>query len=179
MKKTMSDYMSDSHTSGGHLSYLEDLYESYLQDPNSISEEWKTYFNDLPFQNGSKKDSSHLDVIKHFQNAPRRSATKVKASSQNKNPLEAKVQTLIKAYRDYGHTAADLDPLGIAEKVIHSDLHKTESLFNGDELSSTVNCNFPIGSNAKYEVNNLIDELKEIYCKNIGIEFQHLSLIHI
>jgi len=175
MKKTMSDYMSDSHTSGGHLSYLEDLYESYLQDPNSISEEWKTYFNDLPFQNGSKKDSSHLDVIKHFQNTPRRSATKVKASSKNKNPLDAKVQTLIKAYRDYGHTAADLDPLGIAEKVIHSDLHKTESLFNGDELSSTVNCNFPIGSNAKYEVNNLIDELKEIYCKNIGIEFQHIS----
>ena len=175
MKKTMSDYMSDSHTSGGHLSYLEDLYESYLQDPNSISEEWKTYFNDLPFQNGSKKDSSHLDVIKHFQNTPRRSATKFKASSQNKNPLEAKVQTLIKAYRDYGHTAADLDPLGIAEKVIHSDLHKTEGLFSGDEISSTINCNFPIGSNAEYEVNNLIDELKETYCKNIGIEFQHIS----
>ena len=104
MKKTMSDYMSDSHTSGGHLSYLEDLYESYLQDPNSISEEWKSYFNDLPFQNGSKKDSSHLNVIKHFKNTPRRSASKVKASSENKNPLEAKVQTLIKAYRDYGHT---------------------------------------------------------------------------
>ena len=82
---------------------------------------------------------------------------------------------MLKAYRDYGHTAADLDPLGIAEKVIHSDLHKTESLFNGDELSSTVNCNFPIGRNAEYEVNNLIDELKEIYCKNIGIEFQHIS----
>ena len=26
-EKAMSDYMSDSHTSGGHLSYLEDLYE--------------------------------------------------------------------------------------------------------------------------------------------------------
>ena len=175
MKKTMSDYMSDSHTSGGHLSYLEDLYESYLQDPNSISEEWKTYFNDLPFQNGSKKDSSHFDVIKHFQNAPRRSATKVKASSQNKNPLEAKVQTLLKAYRDYGHTGADLDPLGIAEKVIHSDLHKTEGLFNADELSSIVNCNYPIGTDAEYEVNDLIDRLKTTYCKNIGIEFQHIS----
>ena len=175
MKKTMSEYMSDSHTSGGHLSYLEDLYESYLQDPDSISEEWKTYFNDLPFQNGSQKDSSHLDVIKHFQNVSRRSAPKAKLISQERNPLEAKIQTLIKAYRDYGHTAADLDPLGIAEKVIHSDLHKTEGLFNSDELSSRVNCDFPIGSNAEYEVNNLIDELKETYCKNIGIEFQHIS----
>ena len=175
MKKTMSDYMSDSHTSGGHLSYLEDLYESYLQDPDSISEEWKAYFNDLPFQNGSQKDSSHLNVIKHFKNTSRRSATKVKDTSENKNPLEAKVQTLIKAYRDYGHTAADLDPLGIAEKVIHSDLHKTEGLFNSDQLSKRVNCNFPIGSNAEYEVSDLIDELKTTYCKNIGIEFQHIS----
>ena len=174
MKKTMSDYMSDSHTSGGHLSYLEDLYESYLQDPDSISEEWKTYFNDLPFQNGSQKDSSHLDAIKHFQNISRRSAPRAKIS-QEKNPLEAKVQTLIKAYRDYGHTAADLDPLGIAEKVIHSDLHKTEGLFNADELSSTVNCNFPIGSNVECEVSDLIDGLKTTYCKNIGIEFQHIS----
>ena len=81
----MSDYMSDSHTSGGHLSYLEDLYESYLQDPNSISEEWKSYFNDLPFQNGSKKDSSHLNVIKHFKNTPRRSASKVNPSCSSYN----------------------------------------------------------------------------------------------
>ena len=96
MKKTMSDYMSDSHTSGGHLSYLEDLYESYLLDPDSITEEWKAYFNELPFQNGSQKDSSHLDVIKHFQNVSRRSAPRAKVISQEKNPLEAKVQTLIK-----------------------------------------------------------------------------------
>ena len=175
MKKTMSDYMSDSHTSGGHLSYLEDLYESYLQDPDSISEEWKAYFNDLPFQNGSQKDSSHLDVIKHFQNVSRRSVPRAKVISQEKNPLEAKVQTLIKAYRDYGHTAADLDPLGIAEKVIHSDLHQTEGLFNADELSNTVNCNFPIGSNVECELSDLIDSLKTTYCKNIGIEFQHIS----
>ena len=175
MKKTMSEYMSDSHTSGGHLSYLEDLYESYLQDPDSISEEWKTYFNDLPFQNGSQKDSSHLDVIKHFQNVSRRSAPREKIISQEKNPLEAKIKSLIKAYRDYGHTAADLDPLGIAEKVIHSDLYKTEGLFSSEDLSSKVNCNFPIGSNTEYEVNNLIDGLKETYCRNIGIEFQHIS----
>ena len=175
MKKTMSEYMSDSHTSGGHLSYLEDLYESYLQDPDSISEEWKTYFNDLPFQNGSQKDSSHLDVIKHFQNVSRRSAPREKVISQEKNPLEGKIQSLIKAYRDYGHTAADLDPLGIAEKVIHSDLYKTQGLFSSEDLSSKVNCNFPIGSNTEYEVNNLIDGLKETYCRNIGIEFQHIS----
>ncbi len=65
MKKTMSDYMSDSHTSGGHLSYLEDLYESYLQDPNSISEEWKTYFNDLPFLKTLREDQQQNSKLLH------------------------------------------------------------------------------------------------------------------
>ena len=175
MKKTMSEYMSDSHTSGGHLSYLEDLYESYLQDPNSVSEEWKTYFNDLPFQNGTNKDSSHHDVIKYFQNVSRKEAPKTTTASKDASPLEAKVQTLIKAFRDYGHTAADLDPLGIAEKVIHSDLYKTESLFNKEELLDEINCDFPIGSNRNHVLGSLIRELKDTYCKNIGIEFQHIS----
>ncbi len=175
MKKTMSEYMNNSHTSGGHLSYLEDLYESYLQDPSSIQEEWRAYFNDLPFQNGSKEDSSHLDVIKSFQDTPRRASSKIKSNLSEKDPFEAKIQTLIKTYRDYGHTAADLDPLGIAEKVIHTDLHKTERLFSEDDLSSRVNCNFPAGSNTEYELNHLIDKLKKTYCKNIGIEFRHIS----
>ena len=175
MKKTMSEYMSDSHTSGGHLSYLEDLYESYLQDPDSISEEWKTYFNDLPFQNGTKEDSSHYNVIKHFQNISRRVAPKIKTSSLDTNPLDAKIQVLIKAYRDYGHTAADLDPLGIAEKVLQPDLYVVESLFNEGELSEIVSYDFPMGSKAENTVNNLISELKNTYCKNIGIEFQHIS----
>ena len=100
MKKTMSEYMNNSHTSGGHLSYLEDLYESYLQDPSSIPEEWRAYFNDLPFQNGSKEDSSHLDVIKSFQDTPRRASSKIKSNLSEKNPFEAKIQTLIKTYRD-------------------------------------------------------------------------------
>ena len=61
MKKTMSDYMSDSHTSGGHLSYLEDLYESYLQDPNSISE--KVFFTDNEISDYREGDLVKLGIL--------------------------------------------------------------------------------------------------------------------
>ncbi len=31
-----------SHLSGGSVAYIETLYERFLEDPNSISEEWRS-----------------------------------------------------------------------------------------------------------------------------------------
>ena len=37
-----------SHISGGNATYVEDLYESYLKDPNGVPEQWRDYFDKLP-----------------------------------------------------------------------------------------------------------------------------------
>ena len=37
-----------SHIAGGNATYVEDLYESYLTDANSVPEQWRDYFNKLP-----------------------------------------------------------------------------------------------------------------------------------
>ena len=37
-----------SHIYGGNATYVEDLYEAYLMDPNAVPEEWRSYFDTLP-----------------------------------------------------------------------------------------------------------------------------------
>ena len=37
-----------SHVSGGNVHYVEALYEQYLADPDSVSDEWRSYFDQLP-----------------------------------------------------------------------------------------------------------------------------------
>ena len=37
-----------SHIAGGNATYVEDLYESYLKDPNGVPEQWRDYFDKLP-----------------------------------------------------------------------------------------------------------------------------------
>jgi 2-oxoglutarate dehydrogenase E1 component len=37
-----------SHLAGSNVAYIEDLYESFLDDPNSVSVEWRDYFDKLP-----------------------------------------------------------------------------------------------------------------------------------
>jgi hypothetical protein len=37
---TMKDLLANSYLSGGNAAFIEELYDSYLQDPASVAEEW-------------------------------------------------------------------------------------------------------------------------------------------
>ena len=64
MKKTMFELLNDSHTSGGHLTYLENLYEQFLASPDSVSDDWKNFFSEL--REGSS-EVNHSKIIESFR----------------------------------------------------------------------------------------------------------------
>ena len=37
---TMKDLLGNSYLSGGNAAFIEELYDSYLQDTASVAEEW-------------------------------------------------------------------------------------------------------------------------------------------
>ncbi|MFT7015921.1 MAG: 2-oxoglutarate dehydrogenase E1 component, partial [Pseudohongiellaceae bacterium] len=75
MQQNMMEFMlSSGHISGSNAAYVEDLYESYLTDPDSIPEQWKDYFTSLPPINGSTvPDVSHAAIRKDFKALSKRS----------------------------------------------------------------------------------------------------------
>ena len=50
---SMEKSLNTSHLAGGNLCYLDDLYEDYLLDPNSVPNEWRQYFDSLPRVEGT------------------------------------------------------------------------------------------------------------------------------
>ena len=44
----MQRMWSSSHIAGGNAAYVEDMYERYLRDPNSVEVQWRDYFEKLP-----------------------------------------------------------------------------------------------------------------------------------
>ena len=42
---SMEQSLKSSHLAGGNLHYLDELYETYLSDPNSVPNEWRQYFD--------------------------------------------------------------------------------------------------------------------------------------
>ena len=51
---------SNSMLAGGNMAYLEQLYEDFLRDANSVTPAWRTYFQII--QGGSQHDIPHSDI---------------------------------------------------------------------------------------------------------------------
>ena len=115
MTISMKELWGSSHISAGHAAYLESLYETYITDPNSLSEEWINFFENLPHHATSNGEISHQNIVKEFKNVSRKNSV-IKSSVDER---QGKVIRLIQSYRNRGHQQANLDPLGlmIREKI--------------------------------------------------------------
>src|ERR1700681_2673935 len=118
-KSLMQKMQDSSYLSGNSAEYIEDLYEQYLNSPQSVSPDWQQYFESLVSTSGIKgQDISHAAIRDRFLQL-------AKHSFQDRTPIsgdalqaykQARVQELISAYRTYGHFHADIDPLGMMQK---------------------------------------------------------------
>ena len=118
--KNMETFWSTSHAAGAQSSYLESLYESYLDNPLSIPDDWKIYFDSLPQINGSQEEVSHKEIINKFKAEEVNPSIQTNRIHDKTNSKQVKVIQLIQAYRNRGHQKAKLDPLGL-KPIRHCD----------------------------------------------------------
>jgi 2-oxoglutarate dehydrogenase E1 component len=111
-------YKGNSYLFGGNAPYVEEMYENYLDNPGSVPDNWRGYFDALqnvPAGDGTDaRDVPHLPVINAFAERAKQGGTKVVVAAGADSELARKrtaVQQLIAAYRNVGARWADLDPL--------------------------------------------------------------------
>ena len=64
----MEQLWQTSHLQGGNLAYVEQLFETYLTDPNAVPEEWRSYFDKLPSVDGYQgRDIVHSTIRDDLQ----------------------------------------------------------------------------------------------------------------
>lgn len=170
VKSTFQTLRTDSYLFSANGAYLEALYEQYLHDPNQLSREWQTYFNQVV---DKQKDVSHADIRAYFlQLAKQHGAQSLQGSTED--TLLSKVRSLVDAYRRYGHYQSNLDPLGLAPKREMLDLNPENHGLTLSDLSQTIHLNGLLGLQT-VSVRSVIDTLKKIYCSYIGFETQHIA----
>ena len=171
-----------SHIAGGNATYVEDLYESYLKDPNAVPEQWRDYFDKLP---RVESDFVHTEDIPHSvirdrfaQISKMRVRTEATVAHDSQateyERKQVRVVQLISAYRQRGHQKADLDPLGIAEREHVRDLELSfHELSRADYDTVFQTGSLHIGK-ADATLGEIHDALERTYCKSIGAEFMHI-----
>ncbi len=176
----MEQLWRTGHISGGNAEYVEDLYESYLSDPASVPEQWRSYFETLPVVEGKlAPDISHETVREHFlllaKNQARVAQVSPAAVTSDYEKKQVAVGDLISAYRRRGHLKANLDPLGLAEPAESPALdlrYHGLSEADLDTVFQTGTLNF---GNHEATLQEIIHALEETYCDSIGAEYMYIS----
>ena len=171
MTISMKELWGSSHVSAGHAAYLETLYDTFLKNPEHLSEDWLDFFTNLPKQPNSNGEISHLEIIKEFKNFSRS-----KATPKNETKLDdkqGKVIRLIQSYRNRGHLKAKLDPLGMMERREIEDLNIEFHGLSHSDLDRDFFTDTFTESN-KLSLRKIIKTLEEVYCGKIGIECNHI-----
>jgi 2-oxoglutarate dehydrogenase E1 component len=157
----------------GDNTYLEDLYEDYLKNPQNVSGEWREYFSTL---SKNADDISHADIREYFQKLSQQRVRigQVVSGDVDHERKQAQVVELIEAYRKNGHYRANLDPLGMMPyrpvrslDLIQNGLTENDfnTLFNTVELIPEEDATLQI----------IYNTLKKTYCGTIGFEYKYIA----
>lgn len=161
---------ANSYLSGGSMAYVDALYEDYLENPNSVPDDWQAVFKALPKINGQAGDQSHRDIRNYFlQNADKQLVQHVAIDDK-----QADVAHLINAYRTHGHHAAKLDPLDMLERTPAPDLDLAYHHLSDADLNSAFFAGKTF-SDKQMTLASIYQALRETYSSTIGIEYMHIA----
>ncbi|MDD9960098.1 MAG: 2-oxoglutarate dehydrogenase E1 component [Gammaproteobacteria bacterium] len=171
---------STGHLSGSNAEYVEELYEQFLSDPDSIPQQWRDFFESLPSTDGSSApEVSHAEIKKDFEALGKVSRYKQVLSNDaviNSEHERKQVQVLqlISSYRVRGHQKAALDPLSLMHRERVPDLELEFHDLSPIDASTTFQTGSLFISKEKAPLRDIVDTLERIYCNSIGYEFMHI-----
>jgi len=178
----MQQYRSNSYLFGGNAPYVEELYESYLHNPGSVPDKWRSYFDALqhvPASDGTQRsDVAHAPVVESFAQRAKANAFALKASEADLAVArkQVHVQSLIAAYRFLGARWADLDPLKRTERPKISELEPSFYDLTESDMDITFSAaNTYFGQGEEMTLRDIVQALRETYCGTIGLEFMHCT----
>ena len=172
----MQQMWSSSHIAGGNVAYVEELYEQYLRDPDSVDVQWRDYFEQLPPVNGAGVDVSHSAIQAQFQSMARQPARPI-ISSEASNEHERKqvqVLRLISAFRIRGHQQAALDPLSLMKREQFPDLTLSYHGLSEADLDTDFQSSTLFIGKEYTSLREIYATLSATYCGSIGVEYMHI-----
>lgn len=129
---------------------VEELYESYLKDPNSVDQHWQYFFSGFDFRD------ENYDV----------------QEVSGETLKEFRVIDLINAYRSRGHLFTKTNP--VRERRKYSP---TLDIKNFGLSSADLETEFQAGSEigiGKAKLKDIIAYLEDTYCQSIGLEYTYI-----
>jgi 2-oxoglutarate dehydrogenase E1 component len=176
----MKQFLDNSYLFGGNAPFIEDLYEKYLSNPQSIAEEWREYFDRMQTLPGSStRDVAHAPVVESFVQRAKAGqlggqARSHQAEQLTPERLQVAALLLVTAYRIAGSRWATVDPLKRMPRPNIPELEPAYYDLSEADLEQVVNSGSFMGLD-RVSLRTLIQALRDTYCRNIGFEYMFIS----
>lgn len=133
--------------------YVESLYESYKQDPESVDFGWQKFFEG--FELGRSGDASNvtMETPEHFMK-------------------EIGVLNLINGYRNRGHLFTKTNPVRERRKYFPGKEISQWGLSEAD-MDTVFNAGVEVGLGPA-KLRDIINLVEQTYCESIGVEFMFI-----
>jgi len=162
--------------------FIEELYNEYLKNPDSVDESWRKYFSELEESNEDFKNlfsgpswKQKRNKIIGYQDKVKKDVKSGKVSSSKQlTDLSVKVVKLIDAFRVYGHIAVKLDPLNLNNADFPKELDYKSYGIKEEDLEQTIYVDGIFGQN-EIQFKELYQRLLNTYSGRFAVEFSHIE----
>jgi 2-oxoglutarate dehydrogenase E1 component len=176
----MKEDLGSSYLFGGNAPFIEDLYETYLDNPESVTPEWRRYFDQLQQQSAGARDVAHAPVVESFIRLAKKHGNgngQIHVPATTASTVEKKqvsVLQMINAYRFLGVRHASVDPLKRFEKPIVPELDPTYYGLTEADMNLVFNSGSLVGPD-QMPLREILRAVKETYCGSIGVEYMYIT----
>lgn len=172
-----------------NLAYVEQLYQQFLNDPQSVDEDWRAEFAGwAAASNGSVvrvgPSFAPRSIFDPAGSAAASPAATVNGSAQaaataavavDAGALQHRVDLLIRNYRVLGHLVAHLNPLEAPASELPEELTPAYYGFSDADMDKPFVTTSTVPGDKTRTLRSLIEQLRNTYCRNIAVQFMHID----
>jgi 2-oxoglutarate dehydrogenase E1 component len=176
------------------LQFVEALYESYLNNDEALPSHWREYFTRTADGNGAglpeefrsmprfqpssifnprPLNGAHGNGAGYAAPMTNGAAATAVAPSPDLAIRQHLVGAMARAYRDWGHRAATLDPLGREREAV-PELDPAHYGFTAGDMETDYVVARGHGQ-VRMKLGRIIQMLRNTYCRSIGVQFTHIE----
>jgi len=168
------------------LDYIDDLFVQYVRDPNSVSDTWRTYFEQFLITNsaqfGDEASPAGAEQANGIAGAPEAAASNHASNGSSREltdqmlwlaKMQDRIDQLVREYRVRGHLIAKLDPLGL-HRPDCPELSPTAYGLSDNDLNRPFDAS-SLDNVSGGTLHEILTKLRNTYCRSIGAQFMHID----
>ena len=154
-----------SFLNAAHSEFFAQLYDQYLENPDSVEPSWRSFFQGFDFGMTTYNDENSVIETSSTQNQDF-------SQISQKLQKEFNVLKLIEAYRTRGHLFTKTNP--VRERRIYTPTLEIENYGLSKSDLTTVFDAAKAMKIAPCSLQDIITHLDKIYCSSIGVEYMYI-----